>query len=220
MTTTKIRKAVLFDFDGTLGRSLFHWVEAYRESLQGHGVEVDHQTTLDACFNRSIVDIASRFNIKQPEQLRADIWDNVKQRMNVVEAYPQVDSALRQLHTRDFQLAIVSNSRKGHIAPVLDRWNLRRVFNAVVTIDDVENGKPHPEPIHKALELLSVGGEHAWMVGDAVVDIHAGKAAGIRTIAFSPAENHPFMPHEVICAAEPTFVARSFDEVARIIETN
>ncbi len=57
---------------------------------------------------------------------------------------------------------------------------------------DTEAHKPSPEPILLALERLGAGPERAVYVGDAPVDVAAGKAAGVATVAvlwgaFSPA---------------------------------
>ena len=54
---------------------------------------------------------------------------------------------------------------------------------AIVTIDDVEHPKPHPEPVLKA-----VAGDSApirqttMMVGDSVVDIQSAEAAGVISV--------------------------------------
>ncbi len=47
---------------------------------------------------------------------------------------------------------------------------------------DVERHKPHPEPVLKALRALGVEAAAAVMVGDAPVDIEAGRSAGTATI--------------------------------------
>ena len=219
MSVPVAAKAVLFDFDGTLGQSLDHWAEAYRDSLSVYGVTVDRETAIEACFNRAIIDITTRFNVSQPHLLRETIWDKVKERMPLVETYPDVASTLRTLSACKFQLGVVSNSRKGHIIPVLERWEMQDIFNAIVTIEDVKKGKPDPEPIHKALELLNVEAHQAWMIGDSVVDIRAGNNAGVKTIAFAPRGNHDFVGIDALRAENPLHIAESYDELLRLINS-
>lgn len=218
MTSDNSTRAVLFDFDGTLGQSLNHWAEAYQVSLQAHGIEVDLATTIDACFNRNLIDVTTRFQLQEPHRLGPMVWEKVKERMYLVETYPLVSTTLQKLFSKEYRLGVVSNSRRGHISPVLDRWSVSHMFKAVVTIEDVSKGKPDPESIYKALDQLAAPVSGAWMVGDSVVDIRAGNEAGVRTIAFSPPQNHPFVPTEALIAANPSHIAYSYEEVLNIIE--
>ena len=52
----------------------------------------------------------------------------------------------------------------------------------VVGAEHVTHGKPHPEAIYRALELLNVSAEGALMVGDTSADIGAAKAAGVAVL--------------------------------------
>jgi pyrophosphatase PpaX len=56
-------------------------------------------------------------------------------------------------------------------------------MDVVVGEDDVENPKPHPEPLFKALDHLGVSAGEAIYVGDSVHDMYAGRAAGVLTAA-------------------------------------
>jgi pyrophosphatase PpaX len=217
MDSNQSKSVVLFDFDGTLGRSLHHWAVAYHQSLAAHGIEVDLATALEACFNRRMTDIVRHFNVKDPDSLRETVWQKVKERMPFVESYPEVANSLHNLRSSRYALGVVSNSRRGHITSVLERWSVADLFDSVVTIEDVSNGKPSPEPIHKALSQLKASPSNAWMIGDAVIDIHAGNAAGVKTIAFSPPDNHSFVSTDTLREAQPTHVAHSYQEIVAII---
>ena len=208
---------LLFDFDGTLGQSLPHWVHAFHNSLVDYGIETDLPSVIEKCFGRHTHDIAAHFNISNPEAFRERVWQRVLDRMHLVETYPAVHSAITSLRSHAQSLAVVTNSRRGHIAPVLDRWQLAHAFDTVVTIEDVSKGKPNPEPILTALERLKAGTEAAWMIGDSLADIHAAHAAGVRSIAFSPVDNHPFAERRQLEAANPTHIVESYDEIVSIL---
>ena len=51
-------------------------------------------------------------------------------------------------------------------------------MEAIVTVDDVQNAKPHPEPVLKAIELLGGKPEETMMVGDSTVDMTSALQAG------------------------------------------
>lgn len=56
-----------------------------------------------------------------------------------------------------------------------------RFFEFYIGIEDVEQVKPHPEPVLKAIEKLGVSKEDVLMIGDNYHDIEAGKNAGVKT---------------------------------------
>jgi len=58
-------------------------------------------------------------------------------------------------------------------------------FDAIISGEDVEHPKPHPESLFKALQQLEVRPEKAVMIGDTEADILAGKNAKVRTIGVS-----------------------------------
>lgn len=94
---------------------------------------------------------------------------------------PGVEAALRTLKPT-YKLALVT-TRADSIAWHFLRTNdLEELFDAVVTRDDVRRLKPHPEPVLTASRLLGLEPQACVMVGDTVVDIRAGQAAGTRTI--------------------------------------
>ena len=68
---------------------------------------------------------------------------------------------------------------------------LERYFDTVVTSDQTEHHKPHPEPVLTALERLGAKPEEAAFVGDSPFDMGAGKAAGVFTVAVSWGKIHP-----------------------------
>ncbi|MYR02293.1 HAD-IA family hydrolase, partial [Streptomyces sp. SID6139] len=55
-------------------------------------------------------------------------------------------------------------------------------IEATASSDDVQEGKPAPEPVEHALELAGVPAERAVFVGDTVWDMRAGARAGVRCL--------------------------------------
>jgi pyrophosphatase PpaX len=63
----------------------------------------------------------------------------------------------------------------------MDLCGLTRHFDLIVAPEDVENPKPHPEPVLFALGKLGVEAGEALFVGDSPHDIAAGREAGTYT---------------------------------------
>jgi phosphoglycolate phosphatase len=65
----------------------------------------------------------------------------------------------------------------------LERLRLNGYFRLILTSQDVDEPKPSPQAFAKAAEQLGVPVCECAVIGDAIVDIQAGKSAGARTIA-------------------------------------
>ncbi len=78
---------------------------------------------------------------------------------------------------RHYTLGIVSTRSRAAALSFLDQYHLTDLFSVIVTREDTKRLKPHPEPLHYALERLGVEPEACVMVGDTPVDIQAARRA-------------------------------------------
>jgi pyrophosphatase PpaX len=60
---------------------------------------------------------------------------------------------------------------------------LQEEIELIIGADDVENPKPHPEPVTLALARLGQPASRALYVGDSIHDMESGRAAGVETAA-------------------------------------
>lgn len=92
-----------------------------------------------------------------------------------------VDRLLVGLKER-YPLAVVSARGEKDTLAFLDQFNLRGHFRAIATAHTCAHTKPFPHPVLWAAEQMGVHPSNCLMVGDTVVDIRAGKAAGAQTV--------------------------------------
>lgn len=212
-SNTQHARGALFDFDGTLGASLPAWTEAFDAALREHGVTLPHETVVHHCFHTCPDEVVRAHAIADGEKFKQRCWENATERMSDVPPYPQAPETLTALREHGFKLAVVTNSRRAAIQPVLARWRIEHLLDAVFTIEDVSHGKPDAEMIHRALNKLNISPSHAYIVGDSKSDIIAGKRAGIKTIAFSPEGNWKYQALEALRLTEPSHMVHSFAEL-------
>lgn len=86
---------------------------------------------------------------------------------------------LRMLKERGIPLAVASSTRETTVRDQLDRAGLLRYFDAVITGDMVENGKPHPEIYHRACEAIGVKPEECLAFEDSKNGIRSAYRAGM-----------------------------------------
>ena len=112
---------------------------------------------------------------------------------------------LQQLADAGLKLAVFS-SRKLTLVSSLQLAGIADFFEVIVQGDEVSKHKPHPEGLFKALAGLDVEPQYAAMLGDAAVDILAGKAAGV---AMTIGITHGFGTPSELKATKPDFIVSS-----------
>ena len=115
----------------------------------------------------------------------ADVYRRVFDELNTdgtVRLFPHVLETLTALHDRGLQLAICSSRGRPTLDGFVKTFRLEHYVSMVVSANDVEHHKPHPEPVQKILAALGVAPGEAVVVGDASYDILMGRAAGCRTV--------------------------------------
>jgi HAD superfamily hydrolase (TIGR01549 family) len=92
-----------------------------------------------------------------------------------------VEKTVAMLHAR-YRLGIVSARSEAGVLYFLKKFSLEDYFDVIVSAQTCYYTKPFPHPLLFAAEMVKVLPEKCLMVGDTIVDILAGKAAGMKTI--------------------------------------
>lgn len=96
--------------------------------------------------------------------------------------YPGARAAIESMDWARW--AVVTNKPETLSLGILDGLGLRERFDAVIGGDSVPPfRKPDPEPLLEAMRRCGVPAAETVMVGDSPVDVEAGKAAGVITVA-------------------------------------
>ncbi len=97
-----------------------------------------------------------------------------------LEPTPGATELLEEIKRAGGVVAVVTHDSAAAAARHLRGLGWGELVDAVVGLDICSQGKPHPEPVLRACELLGIPPGAAVMVGDTRADILAGKAAGCR----------------------------------------
>jgi len=104
--------------------------------------------------------------------------------------YDDVQEGLFTLKAAGFRLAIITNKPAIFIQPILTGLGIDNVFELLIGGDTLAEKKPHPAPLHYALEQLNVTAEQCVMIGDSKNDILAAKAANIDSVGLTYGYNY------------------------------
>ena len=158
-------KAMLFDMDGTITRPLLDFPAIKREI----GIPADSY----------ILEVLE--TMSPPERRRA---------MQIVEGHEEeaarrselndgVEDLFAELRRRSVSTGVITRNSRQSAETVARLHGLD--FSTVVCRDSA-SAKPAPEGILLAMERMNVSAAEAVYVGDHMIDVRAGRAAGTRTI--------------------------------------
>ncbi|KUL41867.1 HAD family hydrolase [Streptomyces regalis] len=86
------------------------------------------------------------------------------------------------LDRNGWQVVLATSAGGAELSALRRAISADDAITATASADDVEEGKPAPEPVEHALELAGVPAERAVFVGDTVWDMQAGTRAGVRCV--------------------------------------
>jgi pyrophosphatase PpaX len=175
---------ILFDLDGTVVDTVALIRASFRHAsrtvlgeelpdevlLAGVGQPLMTQMrTLDAGRAQELYDAYREYNHRVHDEM--------------IAGFAGMEAALGRLQAAQRRLAIVTSKSADTTAMAFRAVGIARYFDAVVTAGDTSAHKPSAEPVLLALERLGSPPDRAVYVGDAPVDVAAGKAAGVATVA-------------------------------------
>jgi pyrophosphatase PpaX len=177
---------VLFDLDGTLINTNELIISSFLHTLNTYYPNQYKREDVLPFIGPSLHDTFSKIDESKVEEMIASYRQfNHDHHDELVEEYETVYETVRELKKQGYKVGIVTTKARQTVEMGLQLSKLDEFFDVVVTIDDVEHVKPHPEPLQKALELLNAKPEEALMVGDNHHDIVGGQNAGTKTAAVS-----------------------------------
>ncbi len=92
-----------------------------------------------------------------------------------------------KLLSKNYALGLVTSRISERLFGSPELENLETCFSALVSYQDTENHKPHPEPLLLAAAKLQVAPAECVYVGDAVTDVTAARAAGMKVVIYGGA---------------------------------
>ncbi len=186
-------RAIVFDFNGTLSDDEPILCEIFRELFAEHGRPLSTQEYYDELAGLSAPEIVRTWLGRDHPAVDAIVAERVERYRAAVS-----DGSSIHEHVRE-ALAICSGAARAEIVPVVAAAGLAPLFRGIVSSDDVEHGKPHPEGYLKALELLDCAAPGDVLgIDDTEAGVASAKDAGLRVFA----KQGTLDPHRLAAADE------------------
>jgi phosphoglycolate phosphatase len=121
---------------------------------------------------------------------------------------PGAIEVLQVLRQQQFKVGVVTRNSAFAVRTICS--GIETLCDAFLPREAVRFVKPHPEHLQRALALLQISAQQAVMVGDGPIDITAGKALGLKTVAVLTGGDR----REALLASRPDLI---LDSVADLL---
>ncbi|MEI7031739.1 HAD family hydrolase [Streptomyces pratensis] len=179
--------AAIFDVDGTLADTnhlhVVAWWEAFRQA--GHTVAMPDIHRAVGLSSGDLIErlLGSGRDQEEDEALSAAHKTLYGTYYNRLPAFDGAGDLLRALAGRGWTVVLATSAGGPELEALRRAVDADEAISGTASSDDVDEGKPAPEPVRLALDLAGVRAEQAVFVGDTVWDMEAASRAGVRPVA-------------------------------------
>ena len=165
-----------------------HW-QAWRETMAAEGIALSHEefrSTFgqrnDAILRRWLGADVDAGRMRRVGDAKEELYRRLV-RAGGLGALPGAEDWVRRLRGEGWAQAVASSAPRLNIEVVLEVMGLADQFEATVSAEDVQTGKPDPQVFLLAASRVGVPPARAIVVEDAAAGIEAARRAGMRSIA-------------------------------------
>lgn len=183
----------IFDCDGTLADTMPLHYKAWRKTLDENGGEGTFPLKqFYSMGGVAPVDILAMLN--RDHNLSLDIEKIAEDKeavfMNSLESVEPIENVIQLVRdvAKTHPVSVVSGGLKPIVIRTLEMLELDELFQIVITPQDAERGKPHPDMFLLAAEKMGVAPEKCIVFEDGQSGIDGAHAAGMATVFIN---SHP-----------------------------
>jgi len=184
---SSFNKAVLFDMDGVVLDTEPLYTKAEIRLFGEYGVLIPEEdwSLFRGCAEQDFFDLSmKRYHITEDKHIfmekgRKYVRDEFKKSLAFMPGFHK----LHKLVTQHYSIGLVTASPRHNLNWLQTLINLDELFEHIISGDEAEKNKPHPEPYLIMMEKLSVKPENVVVIEDSLHGIQAALASGAAVIA-------------------------------------
>jgi phosphoglycolate phosphatase len=176
------KKLIIFDMDGTLVNSSLTIANAINYVRQNLGFEPMEHTHILRLVNDHTINPAQTFYHSKAFDTDHEKWFSeyyTKNHESELVLYEGIKELLHTLKNKGHRLGVATNAYRGSTMESLTHLDIYHLFDGIACYDDVAQGKPHPDMLHKLLDELEHKNHESLFIGDGPRDEMAARHAQI-----------------------------------------
>ncbi len=208
---------VIFDLDGVIADTHPIHRQAWRQLLLEAGQQVSEKELDFVLEGRKREEILRHFlgslsaaEILHYGERKDELFYESAAGLRTI---PGIIDFLHQLDSAGVPKAVATSASKRRAHQVLELLGLAGRFCAVLTGDDVAEGKPDPSILYLAASCLQVMPHQSLVAEDSVAGVRAAKSAGMKCLGIASGVLGPRLCHEGADYVVPNFDGLSFERL-------
>lgn len=176
---------VLFDLDGTLIDSTEAILESFHHSYSTHKRDCPDEEMIKSLIGYPLDVMYIELGI-EAEMVQTFVTTYKEHYREISKEKTVLLECAREAieeASRFARLGIVTTKTGLYSRELLEHFGVMDYFEVLIGREDVENPKPHSEPIDKAIALMGCDRSTCWMIGDTRLDVEAAINASIKCVA-------------------------------------
>ena len=187
-----MKQGVIFDMDGVLLNNVEYHLEAFRLFGLEQGKNLTRED-VSKVFGRKNADMLSSLLDRELTPAEVQKYEGRKEEFYRELIKPTLKETvvdglfefLDHLNRNGWKKAVATSGPMENVKFVLEGLGMEGTFDALITSENVRNGKPHPEAFLKAAAALDLRPELCFVIEDSFSGVMAGMSSGGKTIALS-----------------------------------
>ena len=180
-------KAFIFDLNGTMVNDMPYHIKAWHEKIIELGGNLTLEEMKHQCYGKNDELLERVFPGKYSLEDRIEIG-NAKEALYRIEFKPSLslidglDSFLKIANKENIKMAIGSAAIMDNINFVIQNMHIEHYFKAIISANDVQESKPHPETFLKCAQALHIDPAHCLVFEDTPKGVECALNAGMQAV--------------------------------------
>ena len=196
-----MKKAVIFDFDGTIANSRYVWQMVDVDFFAKRGMEIpsDYVEAISVMsFYNGAVYTKEKYNIKESVEEIMNEWNSqaLREYKENVVLKPFVKEYLRELKDKGYKIGLATAALHDYYIPVLEREGVLDCFDVFTDTRDDARDKNFPDIYLLCAEKLGSNSANSIVFEDVLKGVKSSVSAGFNTTAVY--DNQPENQWEII----------------------
>lgn len=183
-------KAFLFDLNGTMVDDMSFHIQAWHDILNSLGASLTMEQVKKECYGKNDELLERIFPGRfTPEEMVRMSYEKenayqtaFRPELRLIEG---LHAFLERASAENIPMAIGSAAIMFNIDFVLDGLSLRHYFKTIVSAENVDISKPHPETYLKCADVLEVDYKSCIVFEDAPKGVEAAANAGMQAVVLT-----------------------------------